>query len=65
MKAAVCREHGAPEVVKVEDLPAPALGPGQARVRVRAAAVNFPDVLVVANQYQLSVPPPFVPWHPF
>jgi NADPH2:quinone reductase len=37
------------------------LGPGQARVRVHAAAVNFPDVLLVAGQYQIKVPPPFVP----
>jgi NADPH2:quinone reductase len=49
----------------VEDMPAPALGPGQARVRVGAAAVNFPDVLLVADKYQLSVPPPFVPGSEF
>ncbi len=61
MKAAVCHEYGPPEVVRVEDLPSPELAPGQARVAVKAAAVNFPDVLFVANQYQLSVPPPFVP----
>ena len=35
--------------------------PGQVRVQVGAAAVNFPDVLLVANEYQISVPPPFVP----
>ena len=29
-------------------------------MRVGAAAVNYPDVLLVANQYQISVPPPFV-----
>jgi NADPH2:quinone reductase len=52
-------------VVTVEDRPAPPLGSGQVRVRVRAAAVNFPDVLVVANQYQVSVPPPFVPGSEF
>jgi NADPH2:quinone reductase len=65
MRAAVCHAYGPPEVVKVEDLPPPPLGPGQVRVRVRAAAVNFPDVLVVANQYQVSVPPPFVPGSEF
>jgi NADPH2:quinone reductase len=47
--------------VRVEDAPAPPLGAGQVRVRVHAAAVNFPDVLIIANEYQLSVPPPFVP----
>jgi NADPH:quinone reductase len=62
VRAAVCRAYGAPEGVKVEDLPAPApLAAGQVRVRVRAAAVNFPDVLMIANQYQISVPLPFVP----
>lgn len=61
MRAAVCREHGAPDVVRIEDIPAPDLGAGQVRVRVHAAAVNFPDVLVVANEYQLKMPTPFVP----
>ena len=61
MRAAVCRDYGPPEVVEIDDLPSPPVGPGQARVRVEAAAVNFPDVLLVANQYQLSAPLPFVP----
>jgi NADPH2:quinone reductase len=66
VRAAVCRAYGEPEVVRVEDdVPAPALGPGQVRVRVRAAAVNFPDVLLVANRYQISAPPPFVPGSEF
>jgi NADPH:quinone reductase len=59
MRAAVCREYGPPEVVRIEDFAPPELGPGH--VRVEAASVNFPDVLVVANQYQVSVPLPFVP----
>jgi NADPH2:quinone reductase len=61
VRAAVCRSHGGPDVVTVDDLPVPALGPDQVRVRVGAAAVNFPDVLLVAGTYQISVPPPFVP----
>jgi len=65
VRAAVCREYGPPEAVAVEDLPSPALGPGQVRVRVSAAAVNFPDVLLVANRYQLSAPVPFVPGSEF
>jgi NADPH2:quinone reductase len=66
VRAAVCREYGAPEVVNVEaDFPRPELSAGQARVRVRAAAVNFPDVLVVANQYQMTASPPFVPGSEF
>jgi NADPH:quinone reductase len=65
VRAAVCREYGPPESVAVEDLPSPVLGPGQVRVRVSAAAVNFPDVLLVANRYQLSAPVPFVPGSEF
>ncbi len=65
MKAAVCREYGPPEVVQVEDLPPPATEDGQVRVRVHAAAVNFPDVLVVADEYQISAPLPFVPGSEF
>ena len=61
MRAAVCRSHGPAEVVGVEEIEAPALGPGQARVLVEAAAVNYPDVLLVAGEYQIKVPPPFVP----
>ena len=61
MLAAMCREHGAPEVVRVEEVEPARLGPGQVRVRVDAAAVNFPDVLLVAGTYQIPVAPPFVP----
>jgi len=61
MRAVVCPSYGPPEVVRVENLPSPELQAGQVRVRVGAAAVNFPDVLVIADKYQISVPPPFVP----
>ncbi len=65
MRAAVCRAYGAPDVVTVEELPAPKLGAGEVRVRVHATAVNFPDVLVVADKYQVTVEPPFVPGSEF
>ncbi|HEY5855265.1 MAG TPA: NADPH:quinone oxidoreductase family protein [Aldersonia sp.] len=61
MRAAICPTYGPPEVVRVEHVPAPLPGRGQARVRIVTAAVNYPDVLLVANKYQISVPPPFVP----
>jgi NADPH2:quinone reductase len=61
VRAAICREYGPPEVVSIGDFPLPALVPGHVRVGVQAASVNFPDVLFVANEYQFSVPPPFVP----
>ncbi|OBI83135.1 NADPH:quinone oxidoreductase family protein [Mycobacterium sp. E740] len=65
MRAAICPRHGPPEVVRIEARPSPALDAGQARVRVRAAAVNFPDVLLIADEYQISVAAPFVPGSEF
>jgi NADPH2:quinone reductase len=52
-------------VVEVRDLPPAALPAGHVRVRVTAAAVNHPDVLLIADRYQLSVPTPFVPGSEF
>jgi NADPH:quinone reductase len=60
IRAAVCPEYGPPEAVRIEQRPSQPLEDGQVRVRVGAAAVNYPDVLLVANQYQVSVPTPFV-----
>ncbi len=65
MRAAWCPAWGPPEVVTVEERPSPPLGPGQVRVEVTAASVNFPDVLLVAGEYQIKVPPPFVPGSEF
>ncbi|TPG33122.1 NADPH:quinone oxidoreductase family protein [Mycolicibacterium hodleri] len=65
MLAAVCTAYGPPEVVRIEEREDPTLDPGHAMVRVQAAAVNFPDVLLIADRYQISVPPPFVPGSEF
>jgi NADPH2:quinone reductase len=65
MRAAVCPAYGPPDVVRIEELPSPTVAAGQVRVKVGAAAVNFPDVLLIANEYQISVPPPFVPGSEF
>ncbi|MCV7370799.1 NADPH:quinone oxidoreductase [Mycolicibacterium duvalii] len=61
MQAAVARSLGGPDVVRVEDVPSPSLTPGTARVAVHSAAVNFPDLLVLAGKYQAKVPPPYTP----
>ncbi len=61
MRAVVAREYGPPELLQVEQVPSLVPGPGTVRVRVRAAAVNFPDLLLLANRYQISVPLPFTP----
>jgi NADPH:quinone reductase len=65
VRAAVCPTYGTPEVVEVREWPSPASAPGSVRVGVEAASVNFPDVLLIADEYQLSVPPPFVPGSEF
>src|SRR5271170_6991867 len=60
MRAALCSSYGGPEVVTVTDIDPPPLGAGEARVRVHIGAINFPDLLVIANTYQMSAPLPFV-----
>jgi NADPH:quinone reductase len=61
----MCRAYGAPDVVTVDEVVSPPMGDTQVRVRVGAASVNFPDVLIVANEYQIKVPVPFVPGSEF
>ncbi|MCT7660644.1 NADPH:quinone oxidoreductase family protein [Mycobacterium deserti] len=65
MRAAVCPAYGPPEMVRIDECASPAIGAGHVRVRVHAAAVNYPDVLLVADRYQISVPAPFVPGSEF
>lgn len=45
--------------------PTPAPGPGEVRVAVRAASLNFPDLLIVEGKYQFKPPLPFVPGSEF
>jgi NADPH:quinone reductase len=61
MRAVVCRSYGPPEDLVVDDVADPTPGPGQLLVRVHAAAVNFPDVLLIAGKYQIKIPVPFTP----
>ncbi|MGM4928686.1 NADPH:quinone oxidoreductase family protein [Tardiphaga sp. 619_E2_N8_5] len=60
-KAIVCRELGAPEGLRLEQFESKALKPGQVRVAVRAAGINFPDILMAAGEYQLKPELPFTP----
>jgi NADPH2:quinone reductase len=60
MRAALCSTYGGPEVIAVTDIDPPRLGAGEVRVRVHIGAINFPDLLVIANTYQMSAPLPFV-----
>jgi NADPH:quinone reductase len=61
LKAILCRQYGPPEGLTLEDRPSPVPGPGEVVVRVRAASLNFPDLLIIQNKYQLKPPPPFSP----
>ena len=61
MRALVCKEYGPPENLVIEERPDPVPGEGEVLVNIKAAGINFPDVLVIAGSYQVKVPPPFVP----
>ncbi len=60
-KAVVCRELGPPERLRLESFAAAPLAPGQVRVAVHAAGINFPDILMAAGDYQLKPELPFTP----
>ena len=60
MRAIVCRELGPPSVLRLEEWPEPDLGPGQARVKINAAGINFPDILTVEGSYQHRPALPFI-----
>jgi NADPH2:quinone reductase len=61
MKAVVCAALGPPESLRLEERDPGPPGPGQVRVRLRAAGLNFPDVLMIRGGYQLKPPLPFTP----
>jgi NADPH2:quinone reductase len=60
-KAVVCRELGPPERLRLETFASAPLAPGQVRVAIHAAGINFPDILMVAGEYQLKPELPFTP----
>ena len=55
------KEFGPPESLVVEDIASPEPGVGEVVLDVHAAAVNFPDVLIIQNKYQFKPPLPFSP----
>jgi NADPH2:quinone reductase len=62
MKAILCRELADDiATLKLEDVPLPPLKPNEARVKIRAAAVAFTDILTVQGKYQHKPPLPFIP----
>ncbi len=61
MKAVTCHAFGPPESLSLQDIDAPVAKPDDAIIEVRAAALNFPDVLMIEGKYQSQPPFPFVP----
>lgn len=60
MRAVVITKHGGPEVLRVEERPEPPVGPGEVRVAVRAAGINFADTMARAGVYPDAPSPPSV-----
>ncbi len=61
MRAVLCKRFGPPESLVVEDVPSPVPGPGEVVIAMKAAGVNFPDVLIIQDKYQVKPPLPFSP----
>jgi NADPH2:quinone reductase len=61
MKALLSREPGGPETLKIEEVAESVPAPGEMLVRVRACSINYPDVLIIEDKYQLKPPRPFAP----
>ncbi len=61
MKALLCTRYGTPDDLELADLADPTPGPGEAVVRVKAAALNFFDTLIIAGKYQHKPAFPFSP----
>jgi NADPH2:quinone reductase len=60
-RAVVCEQLGPPESLQLRRLPRAQVGPGTVRIAIRAAGINFPDVLMIQGLYQHRPALPFVP----
>ena len=61
MKALLSRQPGPPDTLELTEVDDPFPGPGQLLVRVKACAINYPDVLIIEDKYQSRPPRPFAP----
>src|SRR6476646_8354174 len=61
MKALLSFEPGGPVTLRLEEVPIPQPRRAELLVRVRACAINFPDVLIIEDKYQLRPERPFAP----
>ncbi|GAA5054680.1 NADPH:quinone oxidoreductase family protein [Erythrobacter westpacificensis] len=61
IKALLSRQPGGPETLELTEVDAPTPGKGELAVRVLACAINYPDVLIIEDKYQMRPPRPFAP----
>src|ERR1700759_5470680 len=61
MKAVLCTHFGTPDDLEIADIPEPKAGPGEAVIAIKAAALNFFDLLIIAGKYQYKPEFPFSP----
>ncbi|MFN7950814.1 MAG: NADPH:quinone oxidoreductase family protein [bacterium] len=61
MKIVLCKEHGPPDRLVVEEVEPPHCDAWSVRIAVRAAGLNFPDLLIIRGKYQFQPPLPFAP----
>jgi NADPH:quinone reductase len=61
MKAVLCRAFGPPESLEIVEVDDPKPGPQEIVIGVRAAAITFPDALMIEDKYQFKPRPPFIP----
>ncbi len=65
MHAWLCENPVGVDALNWKEIPTPTPGPGQVLIRIEAASLNFPDLLIVQNKYQMKPPLPFVPGSEF
>ena len=61
MKAVLCKDFGTPETLSLEEIDEPSIGPTDVLVKVKASAINFPDILMIEGKYQFKPEFPFSP----
>lgn len=60
MRAVLCHEYGDTSAIRVEEVASPAMAGDEVRIAVKAAGVNFPDILMIEGKYQVKPPLPFI-----
>ena len=61
MKAILCKSHGLPDTLVLDEIASPKPGPKQVVISVKACGVNFPDTLIIQGKYQFKPEMPFSP----